>query len=161
MTMSSSDHLEYMFYKNDIIHEHKKVLSQPPPDLGRTAPLTVDIVAPQGWKLMSCGHCLEFCQQVTWLLIGCTRVNNQSEARSASWPNCWQWLQLISFHPSRETRTTWRPCLTGCPTPTSPTSSSSRRRTSSLWRTPCTTECQVGIRVGPDIRQEKPDPAQP
>ena len=38
----------------------------------------------QGWKSMSCSHCQELCQQASWLLIGCTRVNNQSEARSAS-----------------------------------------------------------------------------
>ena len=36
----------------------------------------------QGWKSMS--HCQEFCQSASWLLIGCTRVNNQSEDRSAS-----------------------------------------------------------------------------
>ena len=38
----------------------------------------------QGWKFMSCSHCQELCQQASWLLIGCTRVNNQPEARSAS-----------------------------------------------------------------------------
>ena len=38
----------------------------------------------QEWKLMSCSHCRELCQQKSWLLIGCTRVNNQSETRSAS-----------------------------------------------------------------------------
>ena len=38
----------------------------------------------QGWKLMSCSHCREFCQQASWLLIGYTRVNNHSEAKSAS-----------------------------------------------------------------------------
>ena len=36
----------------------------------------------QGWKFMSCCHCQELCQQASWLLIGCTRGNNQSEARS-------------------------------------------------------------------------------
>ena len=36
----------------------------------------------QGWKFMSCSHCQEVCQQVSWLLIGCTKVNNQSKARS-------------------------------------------------------------------------------
>ena len=36
----------------------------------------------QGWKLMCCSHCQGLCQQASWLLIGCTRVNNQSEARS-------------------------------------------------------------------------------
>ena len=39
----------------------------------------------------------ELCQQTSWLLIGCTGVNNQSEARKASWPNSWQWLKLIRF----------------------------------------------------------------
>ena len=38
----------------------------------------------QGWKFMSYSHCQELGQQASWLLIGCTRVNNQSEARSAS-----------------------------------------------------------------------------
>ena len=38
----------------------------------------------QGWKFMSCSHCQELCQQATRPLIGCTKVNNQSEARSAS-----------------------------------------------------------------------------
>ena len=38
----------------------------------------------QGWKFVSCSHCQELCQQVSWLLIGCTKVNNQSEPRSLS-----------------------------------------------------------------------------
>ena len=38
----------------------------------------------QGWKLMSRSHCQELGQQARWLLIGCSRVNKQSEARSAS-----------------------------------------------------------------------------
>ena len=38
----------------------------------------------QGWKFMSCRHCQELGQQASWPLIGYTRVNNQSEARSAS-----------------------------------------------------------------------------
>ena len=38
-------------------------------------------------NLSSCSHCQELGQQASWLLIGCTRVNNQSEARLASWPN--------------------------------------------------------------------------
>ena len=38
----------------------------------------------QGWKCMSCSHCQEFCQQASWLLIGYTRVNSQSEVISAS-----------------------------------------------------------------------------
>ena len=33
------------------------------------------------WKLVSCSHCQELCQQASWLLIGFKRVNNQSEAR--------------------------------------------------------------------------------
>ena len=37
-----------------------------------------------GWKFMSNSHCRELCQQASWLLISFTRVNNQSEARSAS-----------------------------------------------------------------------------
>ena len=38
----------------------------------------------QGWKFMSCRHSQELGQQASWLVIGCTSVNNQSEARSAS-----------------------------------------------------------------------------
>ena len=38
----------------------------------------------QGWKFISCSYCQELCQQASWPLIGCTRMNNQSEARSAS-----------------------------------------------------------------------------
>ena len=38
----------------------------------------------QGRKFMSCCHRQELGQQASWLLIGCTRVNNQSEARTAS-----------------------------------------------------------------------------
>ena len=41
----------------------------------------------QGWKIMSRSHCQELCQQASWPLIGCTRVNNQSEARTASLHN--------------------------------------------------------------------------
>ena len=35
--------------------------------------------------------------KLIWLLIGCTIVNNQSEVRSESWLNYWQWQQLKSF----------------------------------------------------------------
>ena len=42
------------------------------------------LITSQGWKIMSCSHCQELCQQASWLLIGCTRLNNQSEARTAS-----------------------------------------------------------------------------
>ena len=53
----------------------------------------------QGRKLLSCSHRQkELSQQESWLLIGCTRVNNQSEARTASWPNSLQRLQLKNFH---------------------------------------------------------------
>ena len=41
--------------------------------------------------------CQELCQQASWLLIGYTRVNNQSEARSESWPISWQLHQFIHF----------------------------------------------------------------
>ena len=41
----------------------------------------------QGWKFVSCRHCQELGQQASWLLIGCTRVINQSEARTARWQN--------------------------------------------------------------------------
>ena len=44
----------------------------------------VILACEQGWKFMSCSHCQEFCQQADWLLIGCTRVINESDARSAS-----------------------------------------------------------------------------
>ena len=53
-----------------------------------------------GGKFMSFSHayCQELCQQASWLMIGWARVNDQSEARSASWPYSWPWFQLISFH---------------------------------------------------------------
>ena len=38
----------------------------------------------QGWKFMSCSHSQELGQSTSWLLIGCTIVNNQPEARTAS-----------------------------------------------------------------------------
>ena len=44
----------------------------------------VQTVTFQGWKFMSCSRCQELGQQASWLLIGCTRGDNQSEARSAS-----------------------------------------------------------------------------
>ena len=34
----------------------------------------------QGWKFMSCSNCQELGKQANLLLIGCTRVNNQSVA---------------------------------------------------------------------------------
>ena len=40
----------------------------------------------QGWKFMSRSHCQKLCQWASWLLIGYTRVNNQSES---SWQNSW------------------------------------------------------------------------
>ena len=30
-------------------------------------------------KFMSCSHCQELCQQASWLLIGCTRVQTTSQ----------------------------------------------------------------------------------
>ena len=41
-------------------------------------------VCAQGWIFMSCSHCQEWCQQASWLMIGCTKVNDQSEARTVS-----------------------------------------------------------------------------
>ena len=41
---------------------------------------TVGRFEDQGWKFMGCSHCQELCQQASWLLIGCTKVNDQSEA---------------------------------------------------------------------------------
>ena len=51
---------------------------------GLTPPEVLERIKAQGWKFMSCSHCQELGQQASRLLIGCTRVNNQSEARSAS-----------------------------------------------------------------------------
>ena len=48
-----------------------------------------ELSAAQGQKLLGCSHCQELCQQENWPLIGCTRVHNQSEARSGSWHNSW------------------------------------------------------------------------
>ena len=42
---------------------------------------TVQYFYDQGWKFMSCSQCQELGQQANWLLIGCTRGNDQSEAR--------------------------------------------------------------------------------
>ena len=44
----------------------------------------IDVGEYLGWKFMSCGHCQELCQQVSWLLIGGSSEYNQSEPRSAS-----------------------------------------------------------------------------
>ena len=60
-------------------HHHHHAANQP--DAQYTDPR---LDHAQGWKFMSCSQCQELCQQVSWLLIGCTRVNNQSESRSAS-----------------------------------------------------------------------------
>ena len=38
----------------------------------------------QGWKFISYSHCQKLGQQASWLLISYTRVNNQSEERSAN-----------------------------------------------------------------------------
>ena len=38
----------------------------------------------KGWKFLGCSHCQALCQQASWLLIGCIRVNNHLEARAAS-----------------------------------------------------------------------------
>ena len=35
----------------------------------------------------------------SWLAAQEWTLNNQSEARSASWHNSWQWLKLINFRP--------------------------------------------------------------
>ena len=43
-----------------------------------------DTLAHLGRKFMSCNYCQELCQQASWFLINYTRVNNQSEARTAS-----------------------------------------------------------------------------
>ena len=42
------------------------------------------LVYNQGRNLLSYSHGQALCQKASWLLIGCTRVNNQSEASSAS-----------------------------------------------------------------------------
>ena len=41
--------------------------------------LSANLTAVQGRKLLSCSHCKELCQQESWLLIGCTRVNNHQK----------------------------------------------------------------------------------
>ena len=38
----------------------------------------LDLTCTQGWKFTSCCHCQDLAQQASWLLIGYTRVNNQS-----------------------------------------------------------------------------------
>ena len=54
------------------------------PDGGDMEQLRRPAGVQQGWKLMSCTHCQELGQQASWLLNGCTRVNNKSEAMKAS-----------------------------------------------------------------------------
>ena len=64
-----------------------QMMSEGPSSLGPSVPSPVrdsPLLIQQGWKFISCSHCQELGQQASWLLIGCTRVNNQSEARSAS-----------------------------------------------------------------------------
>ena len=50
------------------------------PEVAAAVEAQLRFAAEQGWKFMSCSHCQELCQQTSWLLIGCKRVNNQSEA---------------------------------------------------------------------------------
>ena len=56
-------------------------------DLNEDGQIDLEEFANQGWKFMTSSHCQELGQQARLLLIGCTRVNNQSEARTAGWPN--------------------------------------------------------------------------
>ena len=57
-----------------------------------------------GWKFMSCSYCQDLCHQASWLLIGYTRENNQSEARLNQLLT--MTTQLISF------RCRWSRCCT-------------------------------------------------
>ena len=36
-----------------------------------------------GWKLLSCSQCQELIKELTWLLIGCLKVEDQSGAKLA------------------------------------------------------------------------------
>ena len=76
----------------------------------------------QGWTFISCSHCQELCQQgscmasdwlhkcihpirsyrIGWLLIGCTRVNNQSEVRTD-----WLLIDCKRINNQSEARTGW------------------------------------------------------
>ena len=54
------------------------------PNLRRRRPLghptgtaCTTVMRAQGWKFMSCSHCQDLCQQVSWILIGYTSGNNQ------------------------------------------------------------------------------------
>ena len=49
-----------------------------------------------GWKFMSCTHCQELDQQASWLLIGYTRVNNQSDRSQVN--NLTQLLTMTATH---------------------------------------------------------------
>ena len=100
--------IHFLFSVNSVKKKNNSQLEQRPTIITTSPGLSVAMVfmpsrMDLGWKFMSCIHSQKLCQQVRRLLIGCTRVNNQSEARLASWPNSWQSLQLISFH-SREVR---------------------------------------------------------
>ena len=51
---------------------------------GGPALRSLNLAYTKGWQLLSCSHCQELGQYASWLLIGYTRGNNQSEDRSAS-----------------------------------------------------------------------------
>ena len=57
--------------------------------LAAVSAMILDTLGPsyQGRNFLSCSHCQKLRQQASWLLIGCTRVNNQSEVRLASLDN--------------------------------------------------------------------------
>ena len=48
------------------------------------------------WVVVEVKGCL---WKLIWLLIDCTRVNNQSGARSVPWLNSWLWPPLKSIRP--------------------------------------------------------------
>ena len=49
------------------------------------------------WKFMSCSQCQELDQLASdWLF---TQLGQPIRSPLICWPNSWQWLQLINFHP--------------------------------------------------------------
>ena len=79
---SKSFHQPYS--RSDIFASSSADLSQPWPAPVNSMGKRTKSSGHLGRKLMNWGHCQELCQQACRLLIGYTRVNNQSEVRSTS-----------------------------------------------------------------------------
>ena len=59
-----------------------------------------------GGNILAVVRVKSWVKELIWLLIGYTRVNNQSGAGCAAhWLNSWPWIQHSSFHPGFSTAT--------------------------------------------------------